>query len=469
MTHRPWPFAPGNDVSMEPGRIGQIADRGGWKLDGAVDITGTDPVLATPWSVGEVAAVALAQTATAASRLARRAGGDPGPARVDVGDAAAATIGFAVQRVDGEGMLRTNTDNPWVGRYRCADGRWIHLHGGFPPLVDRLASLFDLPTESDGPTIATAVRRWESGPLEDAVAARQGCSAIIRTEQEWRVHPQGELVNTWPTVVRREAGVAASTRWSPSPSRPLDGLRVLDLTRVLAGPTCGRTLGAFGADVLHVRGPNVPVVPAFVIDTGHGKRQAHCDFTDADQLAALRRVALDADVVVQGYRPGVVARFGLDEESLRADGFEGVFGSVSAFGHEGPWSERAGWEQLAQSTSGLCLDPLGDDKPAMLPCAATDYTTGFALAAGVIEALDQSLDDGTAKRVDASLCQTAAWILRVGRCDEVDTPSGFTPKMQRSESGFGVVEHLGPCVAVDGLDVGWTRPTTPLGEGTLTW
>jgi crotonobetainyl-CoA:carnitine CoA-transferase CaiB-like acyl-CoA transferase len=244
---------------------------------------------------------------------------------------------------------------------------------------------------------------------------------------------------------------------------------VLDLTRVLAGPTCGRTLAAFGADVLHVRGPNVPFVPAFVIDTGHGKRQAYADFTDAEQLAALREVALGADVVVQGYRPGVVARYGLDEESLRADGFSGVFGSVSAFGHDGPWADRAGWEQLAQSTSGLCLDPLGDEKPAMLPCAFTDYTTGFVMAAGIMEALDASLDDDRAKRVDGSLCQTAAWMLRVGRRDDVGTPTGFAPTILRSETGFGVVDHLGPCVEVDGLDVGWTRPTTPLGEGRLSW
>ena len=454
---------------MDDDRIAGIAALGGWthRLDAA--ITGVDPALATPWPVGEVAAVALAQVGVAAARLARRAGGDPGSVRTDVGDAAAATIGFAVMRVDGASMMRTNAENPWVGRYRCADGRWIHLHGGFPPLVDRLASLLGLPTDADEAAIAAAAAVWESGPLEDAVAERRGCATIMRTEEEWRAHPQGELVATWSTVELQGAGASARTRWAPSPTRPLEDLRVLDLTRVLAGPTCGRTLAAFGADVLHVRGPEVPFVPAFVVDTGHGKRQAHCDFTDTDQLAALRQVALDADVVVQGYRPGVVARFGLDETSLRAEGFEGVFGSVSAFGHDGPWSDRAGWEQLAQSASGLCLDPLGDERPTMLPCAATDYTTGFAMAAGIMEALDAALEDGVAKRVDGSLCQTAAWILRVGRLDDVGAPSGFVPKLLRSESGFGVVEHLGPCVEVDGLDVGWSRPTTPLGEGGLTW
>jgi crotonobetainyl-CoA:carnitine CoA-transferase CaiB-like acyl-CoA transferase len=454
---------------MDSTRVAHLAELGGLRLDGVVDVVGADPVLPTPWPVGEVAAVALAHAGVVAARLSRRAGASPGPVRVAVADAAAATIGFAVMRVDGESMARTNAENPWVGRYRCVDGRWIHLHGGFPALAERLASLLDLSADADEIAIGAAVGRWESGRLEDAVAARRGCSAIIRTEDEWRRHPQGELVHSWPTVVQLDRDADASTRWTPSPTRPLEGLRVLDLTRVLAGPTSGRTLAAFGADVLHVRGPNVPVVPAFVIDTGHGKRQAHADLTDADQLAALRDVALAADVVVQGYRPGVVDRYGLDEESLRSDGFRGVYASVSAFGHEGPWSQRAGWEQLAQSASGLCLDPLGDEKPAMLPCAATDYTTGFVIAAGIMEALDAALTDGRSRRVDGSLCQTAAWILGAGRLGEVAAPSGFAPELQRSETGFGVVEHLGPCVEVDGLDVGWPQPTTPLGAGRLSW
>ncbi len=454
---------------MDHGRIAEIASLGGWTFESDVVISGADPVLATPWPVGEVAGVALAVAGAAAARLAQRGGGAPGAVRTDVGDAAAATISFALMRVDAEAMTRTNANNPWVGRYRCADGRWIHLHGGFPPLADRLASLLGLPVDADAATIAAGVAAWEPSALEDAVAERRGCSAIIRTEDEWRRHPHGEFVHSWATVVRRDAAVPFRSRWAPSPTRPLDGLRVLDLTRVLAGPTCGRTLAAFGADVLHVRGPDIPHVPAFVVDTGHGKRQACADFTDPDDLAALRRVALDADVVVQGYRPGVVGRYGLDEESLRTDGFGGVFGSVSAFGHEGPWSDRAGWEQLSQSTSGLCLDALGDDEPPMLPCAFTDYTTGFVMAAGIMEALDASLVDGVAKRVDGSLCQTAAWILRLGQLDAVGNPTGFAPMLRRSETGFGIVEHLGPCVDVEGLDVGWTRPTTPLGGGSLGW
>jgi len=465
----------GHDRAMDDARIAAVVDAAGAPfshLAEGVDVRldGADPILATPWPVGDVAAVALAGAGSAAAQLARRAGGMPGPVRVTAADAAAATIGFAVMRVDGQPMSRTNAANPWVGRYRCADGRWIHLHGGFPPLVDKLADVLGIDAGSDAAAIADATRRRASGELEDVIAARDGCAAIIRTEDEWRMHPHGEIVHELPTVVSTERSSALRGRWVPSPTRPLAGLRVLDLTRVLAGPTCGRTLAAFGADVLHVRGPAVPFVPAFVVDTGHGKRQAFADLTDPADLARLRSVAVDADVVVQGWRPGVVDRFGLDETTLRSDGFAGTYGTVNAYGHQGPWAGRAGWEQLAQSTSGLCLDPLGDEPPTMLPSAATDYTTGFVLAAGLIAALDASLDDGNARRVEASLCQTAAWILRVGRLpDGARPPAGIAPELQRTVTDFGVVEHLGPSVSVDGLDVGWTRPTTPLGHGSLTW
>ena len=447
----------------------RIAELGRLRLDGDVEITGRDPALGTPWPVGEVAAVALANAGSAAGSLARRAGGDPGPVRTDVGNAAATTLGFAVMRVDGESMARTNAENPWVGRYRCADERWIHLHGGFPALAERLASLLDLPVGSEEATIAAAVSAWGSTLLEDTIGDRRGCSAIIRTEDEWRAHPQGRLVHTWPTVVTADRGVAASTRWAPSATRPLDGLRVLDLTRVLAGPTCGRTLAAFGADVLHVRGPAVPVVPAFVVDTGHGKRQAHADFGVADSLAALRRVALDADVVVQGYRPGVVARYGLDEESLRADGFGGVFGSVSAFGHVGPWSDRAGWEQPRSQRVGCVWTRSATTSRTCSP--ARRPTTRRALRwrrESWRHSPQHSTTDGRA--VSTARCaKPQRGSCRVGRLAEWGTPTGFGPTLLRSETDVGVVDHLGPCVDVEGLDIGWRRPTTPLGAGTLSW
>jgi len=454
---------------MDADRVSHITTAGGWDHLEDLVIDGSDPVLASRWPIGEVAAVALGRVGAEASNLCRSVGIRSGTARVRVHDAAASLVGFALQRVDGKATERTNVENPFVGRYRCADGRWIFIHGGFPNLVDHLANVLNLPTTATVADIERVVRRWQSKNLEDLIANEGGCSAIIKTAAEWRAHPHGEAVHALPLVVETTGDRAPGRGWSPTGERPLGGLRVLDLTRVLAGPTCGRTLAALGADVLHVRGPSVPFVPAFVIDTGHGKRQAHCDFSDPEALGELRRVAVSADVVVQGYRPGVVEKYGLDEQSLRVEGFAGVYGSVSAYGPTGPWADRAGWEQLAQSTSGLCGDPLGDRKPEMLPAAVTDYTTGFVAAGAVVRAVADQLRDGLQRRVETSLCQTAAWFVRVGDDVDVSDAQVVSPTLVRTETEFGTLDHLGPCFSIDGLDIGWQWPTAPLGSGSLTW
>ena len=163
---------------MDARRSALIADLGDWRTDIALALDGTDPILPTPWPVGEVAAVALAQLGAAGAALARRAGAELGPVRVSVADAAAATIGFAVMRVDGESLGRTNAGNPWVDRYRCADGRWIHLHGGFPPLVDRLASLLGMPP---APTSIRSQPRRRSGSRQNSRTRLQQCMGAQRS------------------------------------------------------------------------------------------------------------------------------------------------------------------------------------------------------------------------------------------------------------------------------------------------
>ncbi len=446
-----------------------IAVAAGWgKLDDTV-IGGDEAVLSSDFPCGALAAVALARTGIEARKLAIAVGGQAGRVRTSVNDGAGAVVGFGVQRLDGKPTERTNVNNPFVERYRTVDDRWIYLHGGMPGLKRKLCDVLNLPDTAERTDLDRVVRRWYSDDLEDRVAAEGGCSAIIRTEGEWREHPHGSIVHGLPVSVETVGAAVERRAWQPSSDRPLRGLRVLDLTRILAGPTCGRTLAALGADVLHVRGPEIPSVPAFVMDTGQGKRQAFCDFTDASELAVLRSVALDADVVVQGYRPGVAAKFGLDENSLRNDGYVGLFGSISAFGPIGPWSERAGWEQLAQSASGLCSGVRGERRPTMLPGAVTDYVTGFVLAGSIIAALRASMLDDRARRVDAALCMTAAWLLRVGRRVEGGTASGLRAELRRSETEWGILEHLGPGFAIDGIDVGWDRPSAPLGSGQLTW
>ena len=420
--------------------------------------------------MAEVAAVALAEVGDAARELSVQAGGDPGLVETSVQKGAQSIISFALTKVYGEAIPRTNQSNPFVRHYRCADGRWVFLHGGFPTLAARLAEVLGVSTGASFDEVGAAVATWNGQDLEDAIAARHGCGAMIRTEAEWLAHPHGAAVAELDPVDVRPVAQPIEG-WEPSQRRPLTGLRVLDLTRVLAGPTCGRTLAALGADVLQVTGPNTPHVPSFVVDTGQGKRRAFGDWNVPNDLTATQQLAVSAHVVVQGYRPGIVERFGLDADTLRSRGFRGIYANVSAYGPKGPFADRAGWEQLAQSISGIAaLEGSGDDgatgKPAQLPAAATDYTTGYLLAG----AITRQLGRGLAADLDASLCQTAALLLRAGPRHDSAAATGIgTPETETVVSGFGRVERLTPNVTVEGLDLTWRSGPMGLGTSLLTW
>ncbi len=455
---------------MTPERFAQVAEAGHLLVrhssqGGRAAIAGNDPILATPYPIGEAAAAALVEVGDAAAQLSTGAGGAPGVVTSSAIEGALATISFALTTVDGVTFPRTNWANPYVSHYRCADSRWIFLHGGFPNLQQGLATLLGLAFDASYDQVGAACGQWDAFELENAIAKQNLCGAVFRTAEQWGEEPQGQAVNGLETVVVSES--ASRLDWEPTnPARPLAGLRVLDLTRVLAGPACGRTLAAFGADVLQVTGPDVPNVPAFVVDTGHGKRRAFANLTNPDQAQELRRLAMGAHVIVQGYRPGVVVRFGLDSASLRADGFCGVYASVSCFGPEGPFVGRAGWEQIAQTVSGLAVGQGTEDVPELLPAAATDYTTGIRLAGAIL----RSLQARRANDLHGSLCQTAAWLQRLGPRYNAEDAAGIgAPHREEVQSGFGLIGRLGPGVQVEALDVSWHSASPSLGSSSLTW
>ncbi len=455
---------------MTPERLEQIAAAGGLELDasmsdGVIRVDGADPALPSRFAIGEVAAAALAEIGDAAGDLAHQAGRPRGPISTSVAEGAQQTISFGLMRVNGVPVARTNQSNPYVRSHRCRDGRWIFLHGGFPALQQGLADLLELPFDATFGDVARACASWDAEALEQEVAARSLCGGMFRTIEEWQHHPHGSTI--WQSETVRVRTLAVPLRWTPTdPTRVLSGLRVLDLTRVLAGPTCGRTLAALGADVLQVTGPDTPNVPAFVHDTGHGKRRATCDLRVSAQRARLREVAVEADVIVQGYRPGVVERHGLASAALRDLGFRGLYANISCFGPEGPFADRAGWEQVAQAVSGIGLTEGSIDSPAMLPAAATDYTTGLRMAGALIRRLGR----GQASDLDGSLCQTAAWLIRSGYDLDPDRASGIgTPTMETVTSPSGSISRLGLGVRVQGLDVNWRWSSATLGSSVLGW
>ena len=233
---------------------------------------------------------------------------------------------------------------------------------------------------------------------------------------EWAEHAQGRAVGALARVEIEKIGESA-----PEPvggtARPLDGVRVLDLTRILAGPTNGRTLAEHGADVLLVNSPNLDNVLPFVIDTSHGKRSTFLDLDSPDDHARLLALASSADVFAQGYRGGAMQRRGLGPDELAARRPGIVYVSMSCYGDVGPWRERPGWEQLAQTVTGIAAVQGAIGPPVLIPAAACDYTTGSLAALGTMVALWRRSHEGGSYHVRASLSQTGMWFAREPRVD----------------------------------------------------
>jgi crotonobetainyl-CoA:carnitine CoA-transferase CaiB-like acyl-CoA transferase len=249
---------------------------------------------------------------------------------------------------------------------------------------------------------------------------------------------------------------------------------VLDLTRVLAGPTCARTLAEHGANVLHVRSPKLPSIEPFVLDTNVGKRSCFLDLERAEDIAQLRALLADAHVFSEGYRPGALARRGFGPEALAALHPGIVVASINCYGHTGPWATRPGWEQLAQTATGMAFEHAGDATPAILPAAVTDYTTGRLAALGVLCALARRAREGGSWHVRVSLARTAMWIQSLPRVPADAKPSGLNPAKLapwfiEMQSAWGPIRRLAPIARMSETPPHWTLPPAPLGSHPAHW
>lgn len=431
-----------------------------------VALRGGDPVYDTRFRIGEAAGAVLAAVGLAVSDLWEAQTGRAQRVAIDVRAAAAALLSFA--HVRGSASPPGRTALTTTAFYAARDG-WVHLHGGFPHLHEGTLALLGCGDARED--VASAVATWEAQALEDALAERRLCGARVRSAEEWARHPQGAtLVNTPVLEIERIGdGPPESLRGG---ERPLSGVRVLDLTRVLAGPTCGRTLAEHGADVMRIHGPHLPSIPPFVFDTGHGKLSATLDLrreTDAAQLRALVRAG---DVLSRGYRQGSLDRFGLGTAALAELRPGIVVVSINCYGHAGPWSGRGGWEQLAQTATGIASEQGGGDAPRLLPAAATDYITGYLAAFGALVALARRARDGGSYEVRVSLARSGMWLLGADRV--AGTPVGLSAAelagwTRATDTADGTVLHLGPVLELSETPPHWTRPSVPLGTHAAAW
>ena len=353
--------------------------------------------------------------------------------------------------------------------WRCADG-WVRTHANYPWHEAALRQA--LGTDGDAETVGSVIGSMEGEVVEEAVFEAGGVAAAVRSVDDWCGHPQGRALASEPLVGHEAIGGAPPRTGSPG-SLPLSGVRVLDLTRVIAGPVCTRYLGALGADVLRVDPPHRPdLARGAFADTLMAKRSAVLDLSDRHGASVLRELAAGADVVVCGYRPGSLDRFGLDAETLAARHPGLVVVYLAAWGHRGPWSGRRGFDSVVQAPTGIALSESDDGTtPGALPCQLLDHGTGYLAAAAAIDGLRRQRTLGGTHVRRLSLARTALWLTSTGDSGDVPRPTGTFagPRVSQYGAGAHAVSVVDPPGSLGGRRVRWPGPPTRYGSDPATW
>jgi len=432
------------------------------RVEGEAQIAGADPVLRTPYRVGTAGAAALAATGVAAAELWTLRAGRTQRVAVDLRAAAASLRSGAYLRIDGKPP--PPIWDPLSAFYPVRGGRWVRFHCNYAH--HRQAAMQVLGVGEDRAAAERASASWDGVGLEDAIHAAGGCAGFARTAQEWAAHPHASAVARQPLLEIVRIG-DAPPQPLPQGDRPLAGIRVLDLTRVLAGPTCAKTLAEHGADVLKITAAHLPDSGDIDLDTGLGKLSAHLDLRDPQGAQTLRRLAHGADVFSQSYRPGALAARGFSPEALAQLRPGIVAVSLSAWGQTGPWQGRRGFDSIVQTVSGMAYAQ-GGEKPQLLPCSAIDYVSGYLMAFGAMVALARRAREGGSWLVRVALARTGKWIVDRGRVD----PAGAVapePRTMETRSPAGLVTHLRPVVQLSETPPFWARPPVPLGFHRPEW
>ncbi|MFC8363680.1 CoA transferase [Streptomyces griseorubiginosus] len=427
--------------------------------------------------VRELARACVGECARAAAELgALRAGAPEAPtARVDDGAVAAAFLSERHLLVDGRAPV---TFAPLSRFWRTADG-WVRTHANYPHHRARLLDALGIP--DDPAAVETALAERSALDIEETVYAAGGLAVALRSPEEWAAHPQAAEVAKRPLVERRRLDGAPARVFAPidaSPLLPAAGLRVLDLTRVLAGPVATRTLALLGADVLRLDAPHLPELPDQHADTGFGKRSVTLDL--AGDRRTFEELLAQADVVVTGYRPGALDRFGLSPEALAERRPGVVVAQLSAWGAYGPWAGRRGFDSLVQAATGIAVLEGSAQGPGALPAQALDHGSGYLLAAAVLRALTEQAREGGSRSVRLALARTALWLTEekgwtAARSGTVAENAGSAPYdgpqrwLAETDSALGRLRYARSPVSFEGGPVDWDRPPVPWGTDAARW
>lgn len=361
--------------------------------------------------------------------------------------------------------------DPIAGDYRAADG-FIRLHTNALHHRDAALRVLQAPAEKAG--VATAVTTWRAEDLEAAVVRAGGCAAAMRSLAQWEQHPQGIAVSREPLIAWRVTGDRGQTAWQPGAQQPLRGIRVLDLTRVLAGPVATRFLAGFGAEVLRIDPPDWDE-PGVIPEVTVGKRCARLDLKSAEGAKQLQRLLESADVLVHGYRADALERLGLGEDVRRRIRPGLIDVALNAYGWTGPWRNRRGFDSLVQMSAGIAeagMRAAGTPVPKPLPVQALDHATGYLMAAAVVRGLSRRSSHGEGATARLSLARTAALLTNYSE----DSLGGVFPPAMDAEwaseveaSEFGAMRRLRPPVSVGRASMSWALPASRLGSSPPEW
>jgi crotonobetainyl-CoA:carnitine CoA-transferase CaiB-like acyl-CoA transferase len=436
--------------------------------------TGTG-VLAAPYSMTDLGAACLAGAGTAVADLIATAGlmAGGGGKRPEVTVDRPLATGLFHRAARPVRSATRSPFHPMSRDFRTADERWIRFQANYPHL--RAATLAVLGTGEDGEAIAAAVAGAKADELEAAVIDGGGAAAASRTRQEWAVHPQGAAVAAEPLV--DIAGTGRGDRdWRPLPERPLAGLRVLDLTRVLAGPMATRLLAGFGAQVLRVDPPGYDEPNGIGSgDLTLGKRCAFLDLRTADGRARFSDLLAQADILVHGLRPGALDGLGFDQETRQAIAPGLIEVTLSAYGWTGPWSGRRGFDTLVQNSAGLALaggEWAGTGAPYRWPLSILDHSAGYLMAAAAVAAVTRRARTGRGSVSRVSLARVADWLASGPAQDdeprlELPLPGPVDPAVY--DSPAGPVRRLRWPMQVGGTPFRFDRPGDPFGSSVPCW
>lgn len=454
--------------------LGRLLERAGIDAaaDDDIDFSGDDPLVPSRLRYGAATASALAANAAGVAALWQHRTGRRQRIAVDLARAVHVGLRTTFHLRQNGHAFRVGSWTRGENFFRTADGRVVYLlrNNGRGTITQDLVGLLRASNDTAG--IAEAVAGWQADELETALAERKLPGVIVRRPEEWLEHPQGQWLAARPGFSIEKIGDSPAEPLGPA-KRPLDGLRVLDASHVIAGPAVGRLLAEQGGDVLHVVNPTEQETIPVHIDTGLGKRSAFIDLNRVEDIEQLRRLAQQADIFIQSWRPGALQRRGFGPEALAALRPGIIYVSISCYGHEGPWAERGGYEPIGQAVSGLCAVEGAPDEPRNAPTVTmNDFLAAYLAGAGIMGALLRRCREGGSYHVSTSLAQASMWVLQQGLLPTRAAGMDYVPgpdDLDSHDCAFGRVTHARPIARYSDTPAYWDLPPKPAGASQPQW